>query len=82
MLSYLNGFLICRANPYILLGDVYFSGTEYCRELNFSMQTYLNVIFEYCNASVILDYFDVLYLKYWNGCRPVLKSNTTIIGYF
>ena len=45
-------FVMGRANPFVLLGDVYFSGTEYSRMLKFSMQTLVthkNIIFEYCH---------------------------------
>ena len=35
---------MCRANPYVLLGDVNFSGTEYSMKLKFSMQTCLTPI--------------------------------------
>ena len=70
-----------RANPYIVVGDVYFSGTEYSRKLKFSMQTHLkhvNIIFEYSHTEMILNCVDVLYLEDGNGytCRPVLKNNT------
>ena len=43
------------------------------------MQTYfthINIIFEYCLASVILENVDVLYLEDRNACRPVLEKNT------
>ena len=52
-------FVMGRANPFVLLGDVYFSGTEYSRMLKFSMQTLVthkNIIFEYCHDSMMLDY--------------------------
>ena len=57
-----------RLSPYLLMGEVYISDTEHrpSRKLKFSMQTYLthiNIIFEYCHASVILDNVDVLYLE-------------------
>ena len=62
-MSHLNGFVMCKANLYVLWGDAYISGTEHYRKLKFSMQIYMihiNIKFEYCHASVILD---VLYLE-------------------
>ena len=44
------------------------------------MQTHLthtNIIHEYCHASVILDYVDVLYLEDGNVYRSALKNKTT-----
>ena len=35
----------------------------------------MNIIFEYCHASVILDNLDVLYLEDGNVCNPDLKKN-------
>ena len=59
---------MCRANPYVLMGYVYISGTEHNRKLKLSMQTYLthiNItgISEYCQASLISNNVDVLYLE-------------------
>ena len=74
------GILMCRASPYLLWGDVYIKFTEHNSKLKFSMQTYLtlkNIIFKNCNASVILENVDVLYLEEGNTVRPVLKHNTT-----
>ena len=48
---------MCKTSPNILL-EVYILGTEHNRKLKFRMQIYLtqmNIIFEYCHASVILD---------------------------
>ena len=39
--------------------------------------TYINTIFEYCLAQVILDNVDVLCLEDGNVYKPVLKNNTT-----
>ena len=78
-MSYLNGFVMCRASPYVLWGDVNISFTEHNSKLKFSMQTYLthiNIISEYCHALLILDNVGVLYLENWNVCSPVLKNNT------
>ena len=74
------GFWMCGASPYLLWGDVYIKFTEHHSKLKFSMQTYLtlkNIIFKNCNASVILENSDVLYLEDGNTVRPVLKHNTT-----
>ena len=58
---------MCRASPYVLWADVYFSFTEHRSKLKYIMQTYqthINIIFEYCHASVILDNVDIfLYLE-------------------
>ena len=75
---------MCRASPYVLLGNVYISGTEHSKKLKFSTLTYLTnatIIFEYCHASVVLDNVDILYLEDGNVCRPVLKNNTTTMFY-
>ena len=34
--SHLNGFVICRARPYVVMGDVYISSTEHNRKLTFT----------------------------------------------
>ena len=41
ILSCLNGFVTCRASPYVQWEDLYISGTQHNRKLKFSMQTYL-----------------------------------------
>ena len=56
------------------------SGAEHSWKLKFIMQTYLthvNIILEYCHASVVLENVDVLYLEDGNVCRLVLKNSTT-----
>ena len=76
MLSNLNGFMMCRASPYVQSGGcIHRTGIEHNRKLKFSMQTHLthiNTIFKYFHASVILDIVDVLYLEGKN----VLKNKT------
>ena len=63
----------CSVGRYIII-----SGREHSRKLKFSMQSYLthiNIIFEYCQASVIIDNVDVLYLEDRNVyTRLVLKK--------
>ena len=49
------------------------------------MQTHLtniNIIFEYCHASVILNNLNVLYLEDGNVYRPVRKKNYTATMFF
>ena len=80
MLSSLNGFVMCRASPYVQSGGmcVHGTGIERNRKLKFSMQTHLthtNTIFKYFHASVILDIVDVLYLEGKN----VLKNKTATV---
>ena len=61
----------------MFFGDVNISVTEQSRKLKFSMQTcltHINIIFEYCLTSAILDKVDALHLEYWNVSRPVLKK--------
>ena len=41
-----------------------------------SYLTHINIIFEYFQASVIIDNVDVLYLEEGNVYRLVLKNNT------
>ena len=40
-MSHLNGFVMCRASPYVQWADVHISGTEGDRKLTFIMQTHL-----------------------------------------
>ena len=60
-MSALNGFVTCRASPYVykhlMLGGgcIYISGTEYNWKLKFSMQTHRTcTIFEYCHNNFAL----------------------------
>ena len=83
-LPHLNQFVMFRANPYIVVDNVYFSES---RKFKFSMQTYLthvNIIFEYSHTEMILNCVDVLYLEDWNRytCGPVLKNNTATVTIF
>ena len=57
----------------------YISCKEHKRKLKFSMQThltYINTIFEYCHASVIIANVNVLYSEDGKVYRPVLKNKT------
>ena len=52
-MSHLNGFVACRASPYVQRREAYITGAEHSRKLKFSMQvhlTHMNVMFEYCHA--------------------------------
>ena len=71
-----------RASPLFCSVGVHISGRTQSRKLKFNMQIYLthiNNIFEYCQASVLLDNVDVLYLEDGNLCIQVLKNNTATI---
>ena len=79
MLSSLNGFVMCRASPYVQSGGcIHRTCIECNRKLKFSMQTHLthiNTIFKYFHAPVILDIVDVLYLEGKN----VLKNKIATV---